>query len=360
MPSGPRNFSQQRERFMQLAPLPISVTLGRFRAEVLYWGFFEPKWWRNYLHAHSFFEICYAYAGEGTFTRLGQDHAIKSGQLFVARPGEPHEIVSARRQALGICFWAFTLTPAGRRTGSPDAGIDAALDAFMTSDISVARAPTAMKQTLAMLADEAADKRPGYTRAVDALVAKLLIDSARASSAGDLPAERVDPRDANPADAIVRTSIRYLRDNFARPITLRDVAAQVPVSERHLSRVILAATGHSVIDYLTALRLDAAQQLLLDPNRAIKSVAAEVGYPDVKYFINLFRRQIGTTPRAVPRIARDALPPPAIEFAQPILISARPCEPAFARPVSRAGAALRQPTQAGDRGNRSSVRRDWG
>lgn len=50
-----------RHRFIDLAILPVSLRLGRFSAQLLSWGFFRPRWWRNYLHMHSFFEICYAY-----------------------------------------------------------------------------------------------------------------------------------------------------------------------------------------------------------------------------------------------------------------------------------------------------------
>ncbi|HLL90043.1 MAG TPA: helix-turn-helix transcriptional regulator [Tepidisphaeraceae bacterium] len=97
----------------------------------------------------------------------------------------------------------------------------------------------------------------------------------------------------------MQTAVTYLRDNLARPIGVRDIAAQVNLSERHLARTFRAATGRSVLDYLTGLRVDAAAQMLLaDVERPVKQIAATVGYPDVRYFTTLFGRHTGTTPAA--------------------------------------------------------------
>src|SRR5581483_3581036 len=94
--------------FGELSRLSLSVRVGSRRADMLYFGYLGAQWWRNYLHTHSFFEICYSLDGSGVFRLNGQEHAVGRGDLFVARPGEAHEIVSARRDVLKIVFWAFT------------------------------------------------------------------------------------------------------------------------------------------------------------------------------------------------------------------------------------------------------------
>ncbi len=48
-------------RFTELGQLPISMPIGGHELTILYWGFFEPSFWRNYLHTHSFYEINYIY-----------------------------------------------------------------------------------------------------------------------------------------------------------------------------------------------------------------------------------------------------------------------------------------------------------
>jgi AraC family L-rhamnose operon transcriptional activator RhaR len=303
----PEPFRQPfRQKFFELDRLHVSVRLGSSRADFLYWGVLGEKWWRNYLHAHSFFEICYAFAGQGTFRMLGKDYEVKTGDLFVARPGETHEIVSSRVKPLGIYFWAFTLVrqPLSPEAAAPvppandlDRPVDALLDALVTSKRFIARpiGPT-VHRTLELINEEIAAKPPGFTQSIHALTVKLLLDSARAVSDGGVASEELDAPVRSTTQAVVRTASRYLRDNLSRPIEVRDVAAQVHLSARHLSRLFHKETGTSILDYLTNLRIETAGQLLLDQELSIKQVARAVGYPDPHYFTTLFGRRTGMTP----------------------------------------------------------------
>jgi len=65
-----------RRRFTDLNMLSLTLRLGNFTGEILSWGLMEPRWWRNYLHTHSFFEVCYAFCGRGTFRMLDTPYAV--------------------------------------------------------------------------------------------------------------------------------------------------------------------------------------------------------------------------------------------------------------------------------------------
>jgi AraC family L-rhamnose operon transcriptional activator RhaR len=266
---------------------------------MVYWGCLGQKWWRNYIHVHSFYEICYAFEGQGVFRINGADHPIAPGDAFVAKPNEPHEIVSSRREPLGIYFWGHTLIPTTDAKPSPaDEAIDNLLEQFAVTRCAISNVGTSMRWTLELLCDEIASKQPGYTQAVEGLTRKLLLDTARAMSGRSISGEKCEPPIMSSAESIVHNVIRYLHDNLSRPIQIRDVAAQVHLSPRHLSRVFQQITQVSLLDYLTKLRVQAAAQLLLDRQVAIKNIAREVGYPDVHYFTTLFRRRTGQTPAA--------------------------------------------------------------
>jgi len=288
-----------REGFSELDHVPVSVSLGSYRADAIYWGVLGRKWWRNFLHAHSFFEVCYVFHGRGSFTINSKRHPISAGNVFVAKPNEPHEIISSRKDPLQLYFWAFTLVPApGARAapGSADESIDRLLDSFVTSPRWVAKVDFSMDRTLQLLGEEIAHRAPGFSRAIDALVAKLLLDVARSLSHDAGPGEQIDPPARDSSDATVHTALRYLRDNLSRQIEVRDVAAQVQLSERQLSRLFHHATGSSVIAHLTKLRIETACQLLLDKDMPIKQVARAVGYPNTHYFTTIFGKRTGRTP----------------------------------------------------------------
>jgi AraC family L-rhamnose operon transcriptional activator RhaR len=290
-----------RHLFTELRRVGVSVRLGRYAGEILSWGLIEPFWWRNWLHTHSFYEICYAYAGQGIFRVQGQAHPVRAGEVFIARPGEEHEIISSEQEPLGIYFWSYTLVrgkPAAEASTAPGVqAIDRLLERFIESTIPVSTRVPGMRQTLELLTEEIVRQEPGCLSVIEALAGKLLLDTARAvvqSVAG----ESVAPPVRNASEAVARTIQRYLQDNAARPITLRDVAAQVHLSERQAARVFKREIGQTVLQYLTHLRLQAAAQMLLRRDLPVKRIAAEVGYPDVHYFATLFRKHIGFTPGA--------------------------------------------------------------
>ena len=275
----------------------MTLRLGSYRAEALYWGVLGERWWRNYLHAHSFFEFCYAYAGKGAFRVRDTEFPIDRGTLFIATPGVSHEIVSSRSSPLGIYFWAFTLLRLpDRETSEPDRSVDALLEALPGTPRTVSRRPDLpIERTLELMTAEIADKSPGYTQSIHGLATKLILDCARSFTDG-IPSEPLATSGDRGTRSVVQTAVRYLRDNYARPIEVRDVAAQVHLSERHLARLFARETGKSILEYLTDLRVEAASQLLLDDAIPIKQVARSVGYPDPHYFTTLFGRRTGLTP----------------------------------------------------------------
>lgn len=284
-------LSPPRHRFTDLRALSLPFQLGGFSGQMLGWGFIEPRWWRNYLHVHSFFEVCYAFQGRGAFLIDGVLEPVQAGEVFIARPGEAHEIISSEDDALGIYFWSYTLVPPMHSEGP----IDALLNAFLTTQRWVSGDAPAMLRTLEMLTEEIVDKKAGYVEVVRGLATKLLLDTARAVT-------HVQPDDEPPAqdsgDAVVRDMARYLRDNYSRPLLVRDVAAQVHLSERHCNRLFRAVMGVSIKDYLIDYRLGIARQLLANRQLSVEAVAQAAGYRDVRHFITVFRQRTGYTPAA--------------------------------------------------------------
>lgn len=278
-----------------LGTMPIRVDVGGHRAEFLYWGFYRTSPWRNYFHTHSFFEVCYAYAGSGIFRVGADEHPVKSGTLFVARPGDLHEIEPAADDPLGICFWSYTLLPDRARHGG-DAGRQL-LQAFSAPGapaVSTSAGPVAV--VLEQLTREAALPGAASDEIVATLAQSLLLETARAV-VPDLP-RGARNRALSREQLIVRTMTQYLQDNQDRAVSVRDVAAQVHLSERHANRLFRAATGTTIHAYLTQIRLEAAAQRLLERGTSIKEIAHSCGYSDVRHFTTAFRQRWGRAPAA--------------------------------------------------------------
>ncbi len=94
-----------------------------------------------------------------------------------------------------------------------------------------------------------------------------------------------------------RSAIDYLQEHHGRPITVRDVASVVGLSEYHFMRSFRAGTGLSVHRYLTQIRLRHAKALLTGGVSAAETAIC-VGLFDQSHLINQFRAHYGVTPRA--------------------------------------------------------------
>jgi AraC-like DNA-binding protein len=277
------------DRFVDLAGLLESCEVGGFRADFVSWGHYRPEYWRNYWHSHSFHEVCLAYSGEGRFNSGTTEYAVGAGDVFLARPGDVHEIESSRSSPLGIAFWGFTFraVSAGGGTGwwsgltRPDGPV-------------VSTAVGGLPAIVSALASEAAAPQSGYSESLAAFGAALVLDTARAFALDqDLSVEPI-VRDRGPV--VVEAMQRHLLDNLARPVTVREVAAAVHLSERHAERLFRTVTGASLMSTLRGLRLELAAQLLLDHTLTVTHVARACGYSDVRPFSTAFKRHYGRTP----------------------------------------------------------------
>lgn len=285
--------------FTDLNNLPLTIRLGGYQGEFLYWGFYTPEYWRNYWHVHSFFEVCYAYQGQGTFRIGDQLHTVSAGDLFIAKPDEPHEIIASDDDPLGIYFWAYTLSPIARGQAASHVNNNQREDeltrliyAYTNRSRAVSQQVGSISSSLQRLTIEITNRPPGYRTQIQALATTILIETARATVTEEITGAPLT-RSGNPA---VDTMVRYLHDNYDHPLQIRDVAAQLHMSERHTSRLFQQTIGQSIQQYLTALRITIAKQRLLDPRLSVSEIATSLGFNDVRHFSTRFRQQTGTTP----------------------------------------------------------------
>ena len=97
---------------------------------------------------------------------------------------------------------------------------------------------------------------------------------------------------------VIRKAKSFIDEHFSNPdLTLRDVAGYVALSNNHFCTVFSQETGVTFTEYLTAVRLAKAKELLRDRQMRTSDVAFAVGYNDPHYFSYLFKKNTGMSPR---------------------------------------------------------------
>lgn len=91
--------------------------------------------------------------------------------------------------------------------------------------------------------------------------------------------------------------IQYLDKNFQDyNLSSKSIAQEHHISVPYLNRLFKQKTGETIASYLKRLRLKYAQQLLLDTNLSVESIARKAGFENTKYFYTLFRNEFGVSP----------------------------------------------------------------
>lgn len=94
----------------------------------------------------------------------------------------------------------------------------------------------------------------------------------------------------------VLSALYYIHRHATEYFTLEDVARHVGTSPCYLTNRFSTETGMSMRNYITRLRMEEAQNLLLQQEATVAQIAASVGYNDVRYFTRLFKQHAGCTP----------------------------------------------------------------
>ena len=95
----------------------------------------------------------------------------------------------------------------------------------------------------------------------------------------------------------VSAAIEYIEEHYPdSDFSLGALAESMSVSEGHISRLFKSETDISINNYLTKYRIKMAMDYLKDVQVKVYEVAEKVGYQDIAYFSNTFKKLVGKTP----------------------------------------------------------------
>ncbi len=90
--------------------------------------------------------------------------------------------------------------------------------------------------------------------------------------------------------------IEYLNGHFTEEISVEKLGRHFHVSISHISHTFKKNKGVSIREYITALRLNLAENLLVNTEERVTAIAYIAGFSDCPYFIRVFQKHKGMTP----------------------------------------------------------------
>lgn len=97
-----------------------------------------------------------------------------------------------------------------------------------------------------------------------------------------------------------------VRECFRQPLSMADIAAEAGVHPVHVARVCRRVQGRTIGEYLQALRLQLACQLLAAGELPISEIAAESGFSDQSHFTRMLQRYAHITPGQLRQTMRSS------------------------------------------------------
>lgn len=98
--------------------------------------------------------------------------------------------------------------------------------------------------------------------------------------------------------ALVKRTVAYFQQNYHRPLSRKEVAQTIGMSENYLSQIFRQELGISPWEYLNRYRIKRAKELLSETDDSITSITLQVGFDDPSYFGRVFHKLTGLSPRA--------------------------------------------------------------
>lgn len=273
----------------------------QFRSKYLCWSgkSCEDRHYPGYYHWHQCTEMLYVHRGEGSIIVNQRAFELRRGMLFLFQPFQLHKIYAdvgpdkpfertifyfdpsqlesyllpfPKRHARFVKLWRGQGAPAAFEMKGEAQRLESILEGY---------------------GNLSAESREHDTEEITMLLLQLMgcIEAARSGSE-----ERTGNVLLNRKLRYSEQIMQWIEEHYADEVSLEQIAETLHLSKYYVSRIFHEETGGNISDYLTARRIKQACRLLQSTVQPVEHIGASVGYPNVSYFIQMFKRVVGTTP----------------------------------------------------------------
>ncbi|SFL21790.1 AraC-type DNA-binding protein [Paenibacillus sp. 1_12] len=88
----------------------------------------------------------------------------------------------------------------------------------------------------------------------------------------------------------------YIESNYAKDIYLENIAGEIGLSAKYVSRMFKETTGTSITDYISMIRMAKAKELLTETDMKVNEIADQIGMNSRTTFLRMFKKHEGISP----------------------------------------------------------------
>ncbi|MEM6644743.1 MAG: AraC family transcriptional regulator [Bacteroidota bacterium] len=145
------------------------------------------------------------------------------------------------------------------------------------------------RQLVSVFVEDHPDKDVLIDLGVDELVIRMLRLEARKIL--------LEESHSRQTDHPLAAAVEYAKAHLHEPLSVAALAQVACMSEPTFYRYFRNEFGQTPMAFVTAERIDRAQQLLNNPDRSVSDVTVAIGFSSVSHFIRTFRKYLGVTPK---------------------------------------------------------------
>ncbi len=238
-------------------------------------------------HLHSYYEIELVLDGEGVHLINDHKYDERPGDVFIMRLNDFHEFQLVRKGDHLVVEIPVKCIP--RDIEEFLEYVDGNIFVHM-NDEDFNQARTIYNMIDAISKDSGAFEKAQKTYLVSGLIMFIL------SRLDDNASERYSE-----ANLRLREIISYINKNLKEDLNAKTLSSRFYISKGYLESFFKKRTGVTLNGYIRKLRLEAAQELLINTDKSVTDICEEVGFNSIPTFFRVFKNAYGESPTNIRR-----------------------------------------------------------
>lgn len=251
-----------------------------------------------FAHYHDDYELYFLIEGSRKYFLSNRIHTIQQNQIILIEPKEPHQVTIN----LNIPYDRYVIYITPKLLSAICKENPSLNGKFKTQVFDLPE--NIFKQVIALLIkiDYETRKRDAYSPdIIKSAVTELLAIIKR----NDIYVS--DNNAVTESDLRLQSSINYIIENYAEPITLKECADIANISPNYFSNIFGSVTGSSFKEFLNKTRVNRACELLKETSLSIAEISQTVGFSTESYFGYVFKALKNCSPSNYRKQLKDNL-----------------------------------------------------